>query len=182
MRAVTPKAAANKRSALYREHAEGRWERIGRGLYLPADAPATDWDRLEAATRRPEATICLVSALAHHDLADEIPDALDVAIPRGTRAPATEAAIRWHRFDIASFDLGRAEIVIPGSSQNIGLYSAARAIVDCFRLRASVGYEVPREATKEWLRRGGKPAELVSLASVIPRAKAPLMQVLEVLT
>jgi len=95
---LTPKAAAEKRSALYRGHAEGRWKRIGRGIYVPADAPAADWDQLEAATRRPEPTICLVSALAHYDLTDAIPDALAVAIPRGTRAPATEGAIRWHRF------------------------------------------------------------------------------------
>ncbi|WP_232818970.1 hypothetical protein [Homoserinimonas sp. OAct 916] len=141
-----------------------------------------DWDKLEAATRRPEATICLLSALAHHDLTDAIPDALDIAIPRGTRAPLTEGAIRWHRFDPATFDLGREEILIPGSSQTIGLYSAERTIVDCFRLRASVGYEVARDATKEWLRRGGKPAELMAFATELPRAKAPLLQTLEALT
>ncbi|WP_232819214.1 hypothetical protein [Homoserinimonas sp. OAct 916] len=182
VKALRPKAAAEKRSALYREHAEGRWERIGRGIYLPADAPAMDWDKLEAATRRPEATICLLSALAHYDLTDAIPDALDIAIPRGTRTPLTEGAIRWHRFDPATFDLGREEILIPGSSQTIGLYSAERTIIDCFRLRPSVGHEVARNATKEWLRRGGKPAELMALATQLPRAKAPLLQTLEVLT
>lgn len=181
MKALTPKSAAEKRSALYREHAQGRWDRIGRGVYLPADAPPLDWDRLEAATRRPEATICLLSALAHYDLTDAIPDALNVAIPRGTRAPVTEGAIRWHRFDVATFDLGRDEVLIPGSSQHIGLYSAERTIVDCFRLRSSVGYEVARDATKEWLRRGGKPAELMAFATQLPRARGPLLQVLEVL-
>lgn len=182
LKTLTPKAAAEKRSALYRGHVEGRWERIGRGVYLPADAPAMDWDQLEAATRRPEATMCLLSALAHYDLTDAVPDALDVAIPRGMRAPVTEGAIRWHRFDAATFDLGRDETLIPGSSQHIGLYSAERTIVDCFRLRATVGYEVARDATKEWLRRGGKPAELMRFALQLPRAKAPLMQALEVLT
>ncbi|MGI8393771.1 type IV toxin-antitoxin system AbiEi family antitoxin domain-containing protein [Leucobacter sp. W1038] len=182
MKALRPKAAAEKRSALYRGHAEGRWDRIGRGIYLPADAPAIDWDQLEAATRRPEATICLLSALARYDLTDAIPDALDVAIPRGMRTPMTESAICWHRFDAATFKLGRDEILIPGSSQHIGLYSAERTIVDCFRLRSTVGYEVVRDATKEWLRRGGKPAELMAFATQLPRAKAPLLQTLEVIT
>lgn len=181
MKAMRPKAAAEKRSALYRGHAEGRWDRIGRGVYLPADAPAMDWDQIEAAARRPEATICLISALAHYDLTDEIPDALSVAIPRGMRAPATEGAIRWHRFDATTFDLGRNQVVIQGSSQLIGLYSAERTIVDCFRLRSVVGYEVARDATKEWLRRGGNPAELMSIASLLPRGKAPLLQALDVL-
>lgn len=182
VKALRPKAAAEKRSALYREHAEGRWERIGRGVYLPAGAPAMDWDQLEAATRRPEATICLLSALAHYDLTDEIPHALHVAIPRGMRAPATKGAIRWHRFDVATFDLGRDVTRVSGSSQQIGLYSAERTIIDCFRLRGTVGYEVARDATKEWLRRGGKPAELMRFASQLPRAKAPLLHVLEALT
>ena len=182
VKALRPKAAAERRSALYRGHAEGRWDRIGRGIYLPADAPAIDWDQLEAATRRPEATICLLSALARYDLTDAIPDALDVAMPRGMRTPMTESAIRWHRFDAATFKLGRDEILIPGSSQHIGLYSAERTIVDCFRLRSTVGYEVVRDATKEWLRRGGKPAELMAFATQLPRAKAPLLQTLEVIT
>lgn len=51
--------------------------------------------------------------------------------------------------------------MIYGSSQMIGIYSPERAIVDCFRLRSSVGYEIARDATKVWLRRGGKPAGLM---------------------
>ena len=86
------------------------------------------------------------------------------------------------RFEAATFKLGRDEILIPGSSQHIGLYSAERTIVDCFRLRSTVGYEVVRDATKEWLRRGGKPAELMAFATQLPRAKAPLLQTLEVIT
>ena len=77
------------RSGLYRAARQGKYQRIARGLYLPADATATDWDWLEAASRRPDATICLVSALAQHELTDAIPNALDVALPRGTRLPAT---------------------------------------------------------------------------------------------
>jgi hypothetical protein len=68
-------------------------------LYLPTEASAPEWDQLEAARRRPDATICLVSALAHHDLTDAIPAALDVAIPRGSRSPASTGAIAWHQFD-----------------------------------------------------------------------------------
>ena len=97
------------------------------------------------------------------------------------RAPVTEGAIRWHRFDAMTFELGRDQVLIQGISEFIGLYSAARTIVDCFRLRSVVGYEVARDATKEWLRRGGKPAELMSIATLLPRAKAPLLQALEVL-
>ena len=85
----TAGAVGMSRSGLYRAARAGRLERIARGVYIPSDAPASDWDLVEAATRRSDATICLVSALAHHDLTDTIPDRLDVAIPRGARPPVT---------------------------------------------------------------------------------------------
>ena len=123
----------------------------------------------------------MITALAHYDLTDEIPEALDIAIPRGTRKPQTEAAIRWHHFDRDTFNFEREEIVIPGSEQMIGIYSPERTIADCFRLRSVVGYEIARDATKEWLRRGGKPAALMQNTSLLPRAKAPVFRALEVL-
>lgn len=173
--------AGLSRSGLYRAAREGQLERIARGIYVPADAPAADWDWIEAATRRRDTTICLASALAHHDLTDAIPAALDVAIPRGSRTPASTGAIAWHQFDRATFGIGREEIPIPGTDQSIGIYSPERSITDAFRLRGDVGYELARDALKEWLRRGGKPARLMEIASRLPRAKSPVLQALEAL-
>lgn len=185
MAVLTPGTAERgglSRSGLYRAAREGRYERIARGIYIPADRAAADWDWLEAATRRPEATICLTSALAHHDLTDSIPHALDVAIPRGTRAPATDSAIAWHSFDRATFELGREEIPISGSDLTIGLYSPERSIADAFRLRGGLGYELARDALKEWLRRGGKPARLMEIAKLLPRARTPILNALDALS
>ncbi|KQM40024.1 hypothetical protein [Microbacterium sp. Leaf203] len=186
MDVVTPTTgaqAASSRSGFYRGVESGAWERIARGLYVPAgaSAAASDWDQLEASTRRPEATICLVSALAFYDLTDTIPSALDVSIPRGTRAPVSNAAIHWHRFDAATFAVERERVPIPGSSQSIGIYTPERTIVDCFRLRATVGYETPRDALKEWLRRGGKAASLMKVAGMLPRSSTPVREALEML-
>ncbi|BBZ26121.1 transcriptional regulator [Mycolicibacterium madagascariense] len=184
MGALTPDTSTQaglSRSGLYREASAGRWERIARGIYLPVGAAAADWDQVEAATRRPEATICLLSALAHHDLVDAVPAALDIAIPRGVRTPVSTGAISWHRFDRATFDVGREDIAIAGSDQAIGIYSSERSIVDAFRLRAEVGYEVARDALREWLRRGGKPARLIAIATRLPRAKSTVLNALEML-
>lgn len=178
----TTSLAGLSRSGLYRAAHEGRYRRIARGIYLPLDAPAADWDWIEASTRRPEATICLTSALAHHDLTDAIPAALDVAIPRGTRIPASTSPLAWHSFDRETFGLGRSEIPIPGTGLTIGLYSPERSIADAFRLRGQAGYELARDALKEWLRRGGKPAALVELAATLPRARTPVLDALEMLT
>lgn len=185
METLTPERAAKaglSKSGLYRAALEGRYERIARGLYRSADAPPADFDWIEAAARRPDATICLTSALAYHDLIDTIPASLDIAIPRGSRIPAGDGAIEWHSFDAATFWLGRKTIPIPGSDLKIGLYSPERCIADAFRLRGAVGYETGRDALREWLRRGGKPAKLVELATQLPRAKAPLLRMLDALT
>lgn len=184
MDALTPSTAERaglSRTGLYRGARAGRFDRIARGIYLPAEASAADWDQIEAATRRPDATICLTSALAHHDLTDTIPAALDIAIPRGSRTPASTGAIAWHHFDRASFEIGRDETTIPGSGQTIGIYSPERSIADAFRLRGEVGYELARDALREWLRRGGKPARLIEIASRLPRAKSPVLQALDIL-
>lgn len=184
MEALTPRTAKRaglSRSGLYRDARAGRLDRIARGIYLPAQASATDWDQIEAVTRRSEATICLTSALVHHGLTDAIPAALDVAIPRGSRTPASTGAIAWHHFDRATFELGREQTVIPGSDQTIGIYSPERSIADAFRLRGDVGYELARDALREWLRQGGKPARMVEIASQLPRARSPILQALEIL-
>ena len=115
--ALTPNTAGRvglSRSALYRGARAGRLDRIARGIYLPAEASAVDWDQIEAATRRPDATICLISALAHYDLTDAIPRALDVAIRRGSRTPASTGAIAWHQFDRATFEIGHERDHNPG--------------------------------------------------------------------
>ena len=127
--------------------------------------------------------ICLVSALAHHGLTDEIPTTLAVALPRGSRIPATAGAITWHLFDKSTFDIGREEIPIPGTDGlTIGMYNAERCIADAYRLRGELGYETPTAALRAWLDRGGKPAELISVATKLPRAKSPLLQALQALT
>jgi predicted transcriptional regulator of viral defense system len=170
------------RSTFYRRAHAGAYEKIARGLYLPADADAADWDWLEAAAKHRKATICLTSALAHYDLTDEIPSALDIAIPRGARTPATEGAIAWHHFASQTFTLGRSTIRIPGSRTRIGIYSPERCIADAFRLRGSLGYELARDALRTWLDRGGKPADLLEFASKLPRTRGPLLRTLEALT
>ncbi len=181
-RAADAQSFGLSRTSLYRQARAGEYDRIARGLYRPASAPPADFDLIEAATRRPDAILCLASALAHHDLIDDIPDAYDLAIPRATRKPATRGAIRWHHFDRETFDLGREPYPISGTDLTIGIYTPERCIVDAFRLRSAIGYEAAREALRTWLAHGGQPAKLAVLARKLPRAAGPLMNALELLT
>jgi hypothetical protein len=125
-------------------------ERIGRGLYERADSAGGDHDLQAIAARAPRATLCLRTALARHGLTDDIPAEIDIALPRGIRAPALDAPVSWHRFDPATFDLGR-DILDLGVGQTIGLYSPERCIADAFRLAGTEGPELGNEALRRSL-------------------------------
>ena len=165
-------------SALRSLLADGRVERIGHGLYRWSDA-IVDEDLAEIAARAPRATWCLRTALARHNLIDDIPTVIDVAIPRGSWTPTTQAPVRWHHFAVATFDIGRDILEAPGTS--IGIYSPERSIVDAFRLQHHEGPELARDALKTWLRRGGQPSALLTLAAAFPRTLTTIRTTLEIL-
>ena len=168
---------------LRRLRESGAIERIDRGLYRRGEFSGANLDLVEIAARRPNATLCLTTALAHHGLIDAIPARIDVALPRGARLPRTHAPVAWHHFDAATFDLGHTDLVIDGTDLTIGLYSAERSIVDAYRLRGLEGYEVAPEALKNWLRRrNSHPAALMAIAEQLPRASGPLRHALELLS
>jgi predicted transcriptional regulator of viral defense system len=160
---------------------QGAIEKIGRGLFSATTLDA-DPDLIEVAFRSGRATMCLTSALARHDLTDEIPATIDLALPRGTRAPATSAPITWHKFDPKTFDLGREELDV-GAGHRVGLYSAERSICDAFRLRHLGGNEQAVEALKRWLRRrGNQPSRLYDLAQMMgPKAAQPILTTMQIL-
>ncbi len=160
---------------------EGILERFGRGVYRKSEAPPVDLDLVEIALRAPEATLCLTSALSHHDLTDAIPTALDIALPRSRRPPRVAPPVRWHRFHEETFALGRESLEVDGGVF-LGVYGAERCIVDAFRLRHQEGEEVAVEALRRWLRRTGSiPARLLDLARSFPKGEPALLRALQVL-
>lgn len=173
-------AAGLSRRRLYGLRDSGDLELVGRGLYRKAAAELTDLELLEVAQRAPLATICLLSALARHDLTDAIPPRYDIALPRSAWHPRLSPAICWHSFDRATFDVGRTTVPVDDTT-HVGLYDAPRTIVDSYRLRGRLGTDVANEALRRWLRTGGQPAALITVARAFPRAAPVLMKALEVL-
>jgi hypothetical protein len=168
-------------SRLYALRDGGEIIALGGGVYRWSDAPPADSDLIEIAERVPHATLCLETALARHGLADAIPAALDIAIPRGSTRPALKAPSRIHQFDPRTFDLGRNEVEV-GARRPLGLYSAERCLIDVVRLRHLEGSDVAWEALRRWLGRPGRsPAQLIELATQFPRAEPALRRALEVL-
>lgn len=158
---------------------EGAVVALSRGLYRKADWLG-DEDLIEIAAKAPRSTLCLRSALARHDLIDDIPAEIDIAVPRGSWTPATSAPVRWRHFDPDTFEVGRGRLDIDGG-RSIGIYNAERSIIDAFRMRHLEGSDLSNEALKRWLRRGGQPSELLDLARSFPRTLTALRLTLAIL-
>lgn len=158
--------------------AEGVIERLARGLYRKTDAGG-DGELAAIAAKSPLATLCLRTALARHDLLDDIPFSFDIALPRNTWPPATPAPVTWHQFDTRTFEIGR-ELLQLDDHSTIGLYSPTRCIIDAYRIPAE-GPELGNEVLRRWLRAGGQPSTLLTMAKSFPRTLSAIRSTLNIL-
>jgi predicted transcriptional regulator of viral defense system len=179
---ATAAKAGLTRSLLDRLVRDGNLERLGRGVFLRSEyADTVDTDLVEIAVRVPAATICLASALARHGLSDEIPAAVDLALPRNRWPPVVATRVAWHRFAEDTFAVGRQALDV-ADTLTIGLYSAERSIIDAFRTRGATGFDLATEALRRWLRTPAhRPAHLLSLCRHWPRTQTSLRNALEIL-
>ena len=170
------------RTTLHRLTQQGKVRALSRGLYLNGTEKTIDLDLAEIAAKAPNATICLTSALTEHGLSDAISKSYDLAIPRGTWAPKTTAAVTWHRFDPKTFDLGRSDQSILGTELKIGIYSAERTLADLSRHPKMNRAELV-EGIRRWLRQpGNHPAKLLKISQQLPGARFHIQRILEILT
>ena len=76
---------------------EEKLNRFAHGMYADERSGLLICDLTEAHLRSPWAIMCLTSALARHDLVDEIPARIDLAIPRGDHRARISAPVQWHQ-------------------------------------------------------------------------------------
>lgn len=158
----------------------GEIDRLARGIYIKTNVDV-DHDLAEIAIRAPQATLCLTTALARHNLTDDIPPSINVALPRQQRPPRAAAPVTWHRFDNAKFDIGQTRIALT-NELSIGLYDPIRSIIDAYRLRHLYGIDQAHGALKRWLQqRGTQPAALLTMAKHFPKAEPTIRTALETL-
>lgn len=169
-------------STFHRLAQRGDFHSIARGLYMRNTENTVDLDLAEIASKSPNATICLTSALAEYDLSDAIPHTLHIAIPRGEWAPRTTAAVTWHRFDPKTFQIGRGERPIPGTDLAIGIYTPERTLADIAR-HPNLDQAELIEGIRRWLRKpGNHPANLLKVARRLPGARYRIQTILEILS
>jgi predicted transcriptional regulator of viral defense system len=147
---------------------QGLVEQVSRGLYRPATAePLSDPDLTVVSKRVPGAVICLVSALAFHELTTQIPHQVHIALARGRRRPRIEhpplTAYWW-----ATSALQQGVEKHLRSGVEIRVTSVERSVADAFRYRKQLGLDLAIEALRAWReRRGARPEALLKAARVV---------------
>ena len=142
---------------LYTLRDQGDVEQVGRGLYrLSTAQPLSNPDLVPIAVRVPRGVICLISALAYHDLTTQVPHAVDLALPSHAQAPKIDGIpIRVFWFSEPSFSAGIDVVRI--DKVPVRVYSPEKTIADCFKYRNKIGLDVAIEALRTYKQRKRKP-------------------------
>jgi len=139
---------------LYALRDEAKLEQMERGLYRLADAkPLSNPDLVTVALKIPRGIICLISALAFHQMTTQIPHAVYLAIAANDQAPVLRhPPLRLFWYSKAVYESGIVETKIDRT--NIRIYSAEKTLADCFKYRNKIGIDVCMEALNLYRRRG----------------------------
>ncbi len=146
---------------------------LGRGLYQLPDASFDANHALaEAAKLVPKGVVCLISALAYHELTDTISRGVWMAIgPKDRRPSVEQPRLVIVRFGPKVLSAGLDEHLIEGVK--VRTFNPAKTVVDLFRYRQragqryqkSPGLNLALEGMREALRqRKATPAEIARYA------------------
>ena len=142
--------AGISRRTLYAMHASGALERLSRGVYRLTSLPGLEApDLITVATRIPHGVVCLISALAVHELVTQVPHAVDIAIARGAEKPRIDyPPVNVYWFSGKAFTSGIETRPVDGA--RIRVYGPEKSIADAFKYRNKLGLDLALEALRTW--------------------------------
>jgi predicted transcriptional regulator of viral defense system len=142
------------RHTLYTLRDQGVLEQLSRGLYRLADAaPLGHPDLVAVARRTPKGVICLVSALAFHDLTTQVPHEVYLAVPRGSEPPRIDyPPVRVFRVGERAFTEGIETHDLDGVP--VRIYSREKTLADGFKYRSAIGLDTAVEAVRRYRDQG----------------------------
>jgi len=166
---------------LYEMRDSNRIVQLGRGLYRLADATESEHlDLMAVAMKVPDAVVCLISALAFHEITTEIPHEVYLAIRHGKEQPRLDyPPLRVFRFSDETISAGIEKHKMEGVT--LHLFNPAKTIADCFKFRHKLGVDVAVEALKLCLaRRKARPAQILHYARLcrVERVMRPYLEAL----
>ncbi|MSP97051.1 MAG: hypothetical protein EXR29_07480 [Betaproteobacteria bacterium] len=149
LRASDLQGAGVPRIILTRLTANGRLEKISRGLYRLPKAKTSENESLVAiALKVPQSVFCLLTALQFHELTTQLPRQVWIAMPRGSHAPKIDyPPIRMVQFSGKAYSEGIE--VVKRDRVNLRVYGVAKTVADYFKHRNKIGLDVALEALKD---------------------------------
>ena len=101
------------------------------------------------AARVPKGVICLVSALAFHEMTTQVPHEVHLAVERGSKPPKLAyPPLRLFWFTSGAFAEGVESHTIDGVL--VRVYCPEKTLADCFKYRRKIGLDVAIEALKRY--------------------------------
>jgi predicted transcriptional regulator of viral defense system len=167
------------RKTLYAMRDAGVVDPLSRGLFrLASLEPLGNPDLVTVAARVPKGVLCLISALAFHELTTQVPHAVDVALERGARKPGLDyPPTRFFWFSGPAFHEGIEMHRLDGAP--VRVYDPEKTLADCFRYRNQIGMDVVLEALRLWRERRRKKLDaLLKYARIrhVERAMRPYLE------
>jgi predicted transcriptional regulator of viral defense system len=164
---------------LYQLRDSGQLVELSHGVYrLEGCAPLSNPDLVIVASRVPKAIVCLISALAFHEITTQIPHHVSIALPKGATTPQIEfPPIVSHRFSGASLTEGIEEQHVDGVL--VKIYCPEKTIADCFKFRNKIGIDVAIEALKLYKARKNFDLKMLLKYAKICRVKNVMLPYLE---
>ena len=134
--------------SLYALRDQGVVEQLGRGLYRLAGLPPLgNPDLVVAAAKVPAGVVCLISALAFHEITTQVPHEVYLALPKGAERPRlSHPPVRPVWFGGEAYAAGVATHDVDGVA--VRVYTPEKTLADCFKFRNRVGLDVCLEALK----------------------------------
>ena len=145
----------------------GRIQKVDRALYRLSDGFTLSYPDLVAVSIKvSKGVVCLLSALAFHEVTSEIPRYINIAIPRGAWANKINyPPVKFYHFASKAWEAGIEKQKI--EEYQIKVYSLAKTIADCFKFRNKIGMDVAREALKIAItEKGVQPKEIMQYAEI----------------
>ncbi|MBI4249430.1 MAG: type IV toxin-antitoxin system AbiEi family antitoxin domain-containing protein [Elusimicrobia bacterium] len=156
-------------------------EPISRGLFhLTELPPLSKPDLATVALKIPQGVICLISALAFHDITTHIPHEVFVALRKGAEKPRLDfPPVRFVWLSESVFSAGIETHKADGAE--VRVYCPEKTVADCFKFRNRIGTDVALEALKLCReRKRSKPKALLKYAKLcrVERVMKPYLEAL----
>lgn len=165
---------------LYAMHDAGLLVKITRGVFRLAEAASlSDADLIQVALRIQKGVICLISALAYHNLTTQIPHQIYVALPLHAEKPRLKyPPVRLFWFSRSVYSAGIDEHLIDGIS--VSMYNREKTIADCFKYRNKIGLDIAIKALKEGIDQGCNVVSIIEYARIdrVEKVMRPYMEAL----